>query len=169
MAGGQGGFTFVDYTKEKASLTFHTGVVTAGTLPGLLTQFGALRTAILGIVRSNAISERLMVFNTKLGNTPPTDPEAQVEEKWLVTYEDDLEFFDAPTNAIPNEGFGKVFQMELPGADLSLADVLKPNSDEADLAHTAIAAFITAFEDIARSPHGGTVNVLAVTYVGRNL
>jgi hypothetical protein len=114
-------------------------------------------------------SERLQVFDTKLSNTPPTDPSAQVERKWLVTYEDDLPFFDDPVNAIPNEGFGKLFQMEIPTADIETAGILLDNSDDADLTFAAMATFVTAFEDIARSPYGGTVNVIKVTTVGRDL
>jgi len=167
MAGGLGGFTMLDYSKERSSLSFHTGAVTAVSLPGLLTQFGALRTAIEGITLGVMNKESLMVFSTKLSNTPPTDENAQIERKWLVTYEDNLPFFDDPVNAIPNEGFGKLFQLEIPTAEL--VGRLLPNSDEADLADTGIAAFVTAFEAIARSSYGGTVNVVKITAVGANL
>lgn len=169
MAGGQGGFTIVDFSRERSSFRFHTGAVTAVSLPGLLTQFGTLRTAIEGITLGVMNSERLQVFDTKLSNTPPTDPSAQVERKWLVTYEDNQPFFDPPVNAIPNEGFGKLFQMEIPTADIETAGFLLPNSDQADLANVTIAAFVTAFEAIGRSPYGGTVNVIQITAVGRDL
>lgn len=167
MAGGLGGFTMLDHSKERSSFTFHTGAVTAVSLPGLLTQFGALRTAIEDITLGVMNSERLQVFSTKLSNTPPSDENAQIERKWLVTYEDNLPFFDDPVNAIPNEGYGSLFQMEIPTAEL--VGRLLPFSDEADLADGQIAAFVTAFEAIARSPYGGTVNVIKIVAVGANL
>lgn len=167
MALGRGGFTLIDYSKERSSMNFHTGAVTAVSLPGLLTQFGALRTAIEGITLGVMNSERLSVFDTKLSNTPPVDENAQVERKWLVTYEDNQPFFDPPVNAIPNEAFGRLFQMEIPTAEL--VGRLLPNSDEADLSDPGIAAFVTAFEAIARSVGGGTVSVIQLTAVGANL
>lgn len=163
---GRLGFTMLDYSDEKSSLAIHTGEVTAVSLPGLLTEVGTLRTAIEGITLGVVESERLSVFDTQLSNTPPASELAQVESAWLVQYEDDLPFFDDPTNAIPNEGFGKLFTLTIGTADI--VGRLLPASDEADLTDTQIAAFITAFEATARSPYGGTVNVTRITFVGRN-
>lgn len=162
-----GRFTLKDYDKESSSWVFHTGAVTAVSLPGLLTQFGALRTALDAITLGTITDESMQVFNTRLANAPPTDENAQRERKWLLKYEDNLPFFDNPINAIPNEGFGRVFVSEIPTA--LFVGLLLPNTDIADLADAAIAAFVTAFEAIARSPYGGTVNVLELQAVGRNL
>lgn len=162
---GAGNFTFLDYDKEKSTTGFHTGAVTAVSLPGLLTQFGTLRTALAGITLGTIAGESLSVFETRLSNVLPTDENAQRETKWLVVYEDNLPFFDDPVNAIPNEGFGRVFNIEIPTADLSL---LLPNDERMDISGGAGAAFVTAFEDVARSPYGGTVNVLEIRHVSRN-
>jgi hypothetical protein len=164
---GYGNFTLLDHNGERSVTSFYTGNVTAISLPGLLTQFGALRTAIDGITLGTISQEELSVFRTKLSNTLPSSPNAQRERKWLVVYEDATEFFDPPLNAIPNEGYRKVFNFEI--ATAALVNNLLPNSDEADLSATAVAAFVTAFEAIARSPYGGTVNVLKLVAVGRNL
>lgn len=164
---GYGNFSFLDYNGERSTTSFYTGNVTAVSLPGLLTQFGALRTAIDGIILGTIAQEELSVFRTKLSNALPVSANAQRERKWLVVYEDVTEFFDPPVNAIPNEGYRKVFNFEIPTANL--VGNLQPNSDEADLSATAVAAFVTAFEAIARSPHGGNVNVLKLVAVGRNL
>jgi len=165
---GRLGFSMLDYSREKSSFGLATGEVTAGSLPGLLTQVGTLRAAIEGITLGVVSDETLSVFNTNLSNTPPASALAQVESCWLVQYEDILPFFDDPVNAIPNEGFGRVFTITIPTADIAPAGRLAPNSDEAVLTETAIAAFITAFEATARSPYGGTVNVVKITHVGRN-
>lgn len=171
MAQGMGGFSFIDANGERSNMKFWTGVITAANLPGVLTQFGALRTAIDGIVLCNITDEYLKVFQTKLGSTRPNDAQAQREIKWLVTYTDITQYFDAPTNSIPNEGFGKIFNVELPGADLSLLPV-KPGGgfeEELDISTGAGLTFKNAFEALAKSPHGGTPQILSVRVVGRNL
>lgn len=165
---GRLGFSLLDYSREKASFSLATGEVTAISLPDLLTEVGALRTAIEGITLGVVSDESLSVFNTNLSNTPPASPLAQIESAWLVTYEDNLPFFDDPVNAIPNEGFGRLFTLTIPTAEIATAGRLAPNSDEAVLTETGIAAFITAFEETARSPYGGTVNVVSIRHVGRN-
>ncbi len=168
MANGHLTFGFLDHGGESSTMSIQTGAITAVSLPGTLTQIGDLRTAIDAITLGTISKEALKVFDTKLANALPADANAQRERKWLVRYEDNLPFFDDPVNAIPNEGFGKVFTFEIPTADIANANLL-PNTDQANLADTQIAAFVTAFEAIARSPYGGTVNVLGLTAVGRNL
>ena len=167
MANGGGSFTILDYDREKTTSGFNTGAITAVSLPTALTQFGNLRTAIGNIIVGELAEESLNVFRTKLNNIPPTDPTAQRERKWLVQYEDETQFFDAPVNAIPNAGYKKLFEMEIGTAKFTTAN-LPLNGDQADLAETDIAAFVTAFEAIARSPYGGVVNVVKMTAVGRN-
>lgn len=163
---GYGGFTILDYDRETSNTQFYTGNITAVSLPDTLTEFGDLRDAIDGIILGTIQKESLKVFDTKLSNAAPASPQAQRENKWLVVYEDVLPFFDDPVNAIPNEGFGKVFTFEIATADLSL---LVANTDRMNIATGNGATFVTAFEAIARSPYGGTVNVLEVRHVGRNL
>lgn len=166
MANGQMSFSFKDYNGEASNVSFGIVPVTALNLAGLLTWVGTLRTAVDGITLCNITGEAMKVFNTKLSGANATDASAHRERKWLVRYEDNQQFFDPPVNAIPNEGYGKVFNIEIPGADSAL---LLANSDKADLANPAVAAFVTAFEANARSPHGGTCNVIELVMVGRNL
>jgi len=165
---GRLGFSVLDYSREKKSFSLNTGEVTAISLPGLLTEVGSLRGAIEGITLGVVSDESLSVFNTNLSNTPPTSPLAQVEAAWLVTYEDALPFFDDPINAIPNEGYGRLFTMTIPTADIAATGRLAPNSDQAVLTESGMAAFVSAFEATARSPYGGTVNVVSIRHVGRN-
>lgn len=163
---GYGSFTILDYDGEVTNSQFNTGNITAVSLPGTITQFGTLRTALDGIILGRISKEALKVFETKLSNTLPTDKAAQRESKWLVVYEDNLPFFDDPVNAIPNEGYKRVFTMEVGTADLSL---LVANTDRMEITAGAGQTFVTAFEALARSPYGGTVNVIEVRHVGRNL
>lgn len=161
-------FSMLDYSREKASFSFPTGDITAGTLPGTLTEIGAFRAALEGITLGVVSDESLVAFNTNLSNSPPASALAQIESAWLVTYEDEVAFFDAPTNSIPNEGFGRVFTMTIPTAEIATATRLLTNSDEANLAEAGMAAFVTAFENSVHSPYGGTVNILSIRHVGRN-
>ncbi len=165
---GRLGFSMLDYSREKKAFSLATGEVTATSLPGLLIEVGALRTAIEGITLGVVSDESLNVFNTNLNNTPPVNPLAQIESAWLVTYEDVTAFFDAPINAIPNEGFGRLFTLTIPTSDIAAAGRLAPNSDQAVLTEAGIAAFISAFETTARTPYGGLSNVVSIRHVGRN-
>jgi hypothetical protein len=164
---GRLGFQMLDYSREKRGFSIATGEVTAVSLPGLLTEVGDLRSAIEGITLGVVSDESLSVFNTNLSNTPPANALAQVESCWLVTYEDNLPFFDDPVNAIPNEGFGRLFTLTIPTAEIAAAGRLAPNSDIAVLTEGGMAAFVAAMEATARSPYGGTVNVVEVRHVGR--
>lgn len=164
---GGGSFTIIDYDREKSPMGFNMAAITAASLPGALTQFGALRTAIGGIILGSVSDEALYVNRTKITNVPATNPSAQRERKWLVKYEDTTQFFDDPVNSIPNAGYKKQFNVEIGTANFTSTN-LPNNGDEANLADTAIAAFVTAFEAIARSPYGGAVNVTQILAVGRN-
>ena len=159
-------FQMIDNSRETSRFSLATGEVTAVSLPGLLDEVGDLREAIEGITLGNVAKETLSVFDTTLTSSPAESELAQVETVWLVTYADALPFFDDPVNAIPNEGFGRLFTMTIPTADI--VGRLETNSDEADLDDPQIAAFVTAFETTARSPYGGTVNVVSVKHGGRN-
>lgn len=166
MAGGIYTLTILDYSKEKSTSRFNTGAVTAVSLPGLLTQIGALRTAVDGISLGTMARESLQVFDTPLSNEPPVDKNAQREDKWLITYEDNTQYFDPPTNAIPNEGYKKAFSVEIACPDRTL---VVNNTDFADITAAPMSTFVTAFEAMCKSPYGGTAHVLSAKYVGRNL
>lgn len=158
-----------DYTKETSTVSVITGNVTAASIAGWLTQVGALRTAIEGLTLGIVAKETGKVFDTKLSNDAPTDPLAQREAVWIVTYEDNLQYFDAPVNAIPNAGYKKIFTDTIPTADLALLSSNPGEElDEIDLAAGPGASYVTAFEAIARSPYGGTVNVISIKNGGRN-
>jgi hypothetical protein len=164
---GYNSFTLMDHGGEKSVMSFYTPNITGTLLPNTVTQFNALRSAIIGITLGTVVQEELSLFRNKLSNALPATPNAQRERKWLVVYEDVTEFLNPPTNTIRNEGYRKVFTLEI--ATANLVGNLQPNSDEANLSATPVAAFVTAFETLARSPYGGQVNVLKLVAVGRNL
>lgn len=145
-----------DWDLKLGNTQINTGAVTAVSLPGLLTQIGALRDAIDDIVIGVIANESQTVFNTILSQDAPTSEFAQRGNKWLVSYHDNTPFFDAPVNAIPNEGYLRKYSVMIPTADNSL---LALNETKLDLTTGVGLAFKDAFEDIARSPAGGSVIV----------
>lgn len=158
--------TIVDYNGETSSTGVNLGSVTAVSLPGLLTNIATLRTAISGLIVGNQRSDKLTAYNTTLNPALPTSTDAQVERKWRVVYTDTQAFFDAPVNAIPNAGFGKLFEIEIATADSTLLD---NNSEFLDIDSAGPGLdFANAFEAIARSSYGGTATVQYIELVGRS-
>lgn len=155
--------TIVDYNGETSRTGINVGPVTAVTLPGLLTGIAAWRAAVAAVILGNQRSDSLTAYKSNLSAFLPTDPNAQVERKWKLTYVDTTEFFDV-LEAIPNQGYGKFFEIEIATAN---AELLEDNQEFLDLNDGAGADLVTAFEAIAKSPYGGVPNVYSIELVGR--
>jgi hypothetical protein len=147
-------FTVLDHSKEESGSKIHFGVVTALNLPILLTQLGNLRTSIENMIKGVIKKDMWVGDSTIRNNQPPTDPSAAVELKLRFDYE-------GATSK-------KRYRVEIPTADTSK---LLENSDEVDLLDPEVAAFISAFEAIGRTPDDDaeTINVLGGRMVGRNI
>lgn len=164
-------FTVMDYDGEKSTISYRTiPLATDGSnLTTVLTGMTTMRTYIEGIMRGVVVQTQMSKI-TRITNAPASDPEAAREEKWVVTYEDTTEFLDAPANTIPNPGYGKVFNVEIPCADLS------QRIDNSEIVYTpamasppaAVGTFVSGFEGVVRSPYSGSVQVLEIRSVGRN-
>ena len=148
--------TLRDWEGSLGDIQVNTGAVTAISLPALLGQIGALRTAIENITIGVAANESQTVFDTILSQDVPTSEFAQRGNKWLVSYHDNTQFFDAPLNAIPNESYLRKYRVMIPTADNAL---LEDSEKRLDLTVNPGLAFKNAFEAIARSPAGGVVVV----------
>lgn len=149
-----GSFTFLDASTEKSSMTFNYGEITVGTIAGFLTQYGAFRTAVAAVSIGALVGDQWVGDKTKYSNVPPTDMDAQRERKFLVIYEDDTTL--------------ALYRMEIPCADYALTDVFDGQTENVDLAQTEIAAMVTAFEALCKSPEGNAVTVVSIRGVGRN-
>jgi len=156
--------TIQDYNGETSVTGVAVGNVTAVSLPGLLTNIAAYRAAIDDLILGTVKSDQLVAYKTPGTNALPSDQNAQVERKWLVTYDDITQYFDPPTNAIPNAGFGKIFNLEIATAN---AELLADNQEFLDISADEGLAYATAFNAMARSPYGGTARVLTIELVGR--
>lgn len=147
-------FQITDYSNEKSSFNVTSITANAGNLAAQQTAAAALAGAIEDLTIGELTKQ---IMNLAIVDTPaiPTNPYAQRELKWLVTYQGDSS--------------GKLFTIEIAAPDIT--DNVVVNSDVADLASTDWAAFVTAFESYARSPENGTetVTVIRATLVGRNI
>ena len=165
MAQNTATMTVEDYGRENSRTSVNIGPLTAANFTAKRDAIDDLKAALAGIIlgeiRKTSITEQFAESSAAV-----TDVNAQRERKWLVSLRDTTQFYDV-ANTINNPGFGELFQIEIPTADLSLID---GNTDELDLTVTAVATFITALEAIANSPTGGNeCEVVAIRHVGRNL
>lgn len=116
---------------------------------------------ILGLPSTTVVSYK---GQTALAGAIPNT--AQRELKWLLTYQDTQEFLDPPTNSVPNPYYLRYFTQELGTAN---PGVLSANSDTLPLGDAAAAAFVAAYNANALSPVGGSVTLVEIRLVGRNL
>jgi len=147
-------FTIRDYSNELSNF----GVTSIeGTAANLTAQL-ALQTALSSAVENLSIGHLDKYTYTIEGlNSPitPSNPYAQREMKWLVTYR--------------GATSGKLFSLEI--AAPNVTDNLVENTDIADPTSDDWVAFIGAFEDYAVSPDNGTeaVEFVGARLVGRNI
>jgi len=113
----------------------------------------ALFSAALDITGGAQAATNILAVSTR-SSVVVTDPTAQRENKWLVRYHDTS---------------GVKFSVEIPTADLSL---LTEGTEFLKLADGGvIAAFVSAFEAVVRSPDDPThtVTVDSIQFVGRKV
>lgn len=111
----------------------------------------ALQLAIAAISHCNIPYYDFVADRQIVSPVPPSIQAAQVNIQWKVTY------VDSVTSAIET--------VRIPGADLTLAGVLKPASNEAELTQTEMAAFKTAFEAVTLSDAGNAVAIQKVEFL----
>jgi hypothetical protein len=152
MAGSFFGLSLRDSSNEIGKTDFNIGDLTSASLPGALTQMGALRTAIedvtLGVVSASRWGD-----NDIVSNAIPTSGEAQRGKKWNVLIEDNTTHLKT-TNYIPT-------------ADLSLLPDAPGGGKLEDLDLTAGVglALKDAIEDLVKYPGtGNAVTVLRIYY-----
>lgn len=145
--------TFWDFDSERASVGCFTEVVNDTNYPTIDAALDDLRVAIeavsLGVVKSEG---RYYEYTTSI-ITPPSDENAQREDKWLVSGHDD-------TQELP-------WKMEIPCADDSLLSAVNRKSMDPESAE--YAALVAAIEAVAVNNNGNAIVVDSITRVGRNL
>lgn len=147
--------SLVDFSDEVSGWSATTELITAVSLPQVLTLLTNLETALAPLVLGTIIKKQQTVFENTFARTLPTDPNAQRERKLLVLYHDNTT--------------GKAFRVTIPCAKYT--GYLVAGTDLYDLANTDVAAFVTAFQNAFRSPDDSThgITVDKIVAVGRNL
>lgn len=147
------GVTWIDFSQEASNMGLTVTQITAGNLVATLGLLDTLLAATQAITEGQAARSRVLARVQDEDTTPPAAESAQRERKWLVFYHDTVT--------------AKKFRLEIPTA--LLTGNLVSGSDLADLGATNIAAWVTAFEAVARDPDTGlnTVAVDKIQHVGR--
>jgi len=151
------GFTINDRSGEKSRHTLYNGAITAVSIAGFLTDFGAYRTALEAIILGNVTQEEWVGDRTALTEDLPASNFAQREVKLLVRYVGDTS--------------GGIHTLEIPTPDLASLTIA-PGTDLVTIEDAGIMeAWRDAFVQIARTPDDDTetVTVLTVQVVGRNI
>lgn len=143
-----------DYTGETSPFAVYMPELSAATFDAITGDLEDLGTATNALSRGQPAKSTLIAQINTISAANASDSTAQREMKWLVTYE------DTTTH--------KLYTLEIPCADISAANLLG-NTDNANLASTEWAAWVTAFEAVAVTEVGNAVNVLRAKFVGRNL
>jgi hypothetical protein len=147
-------FTIRDYSEELSTSRIYFGAVTALNIAGFLAQLGDFRNALTALITGVLARDAWIGDSTIRSNATPTSPASQNELKIQFLYE--------------GVNTRKRYRFEVPTADTSK---VLPNSDQINLADSEVAAFITAFETLGRTPDDDTeeVNVIGARLVGRNI
>lgn len=115
---------------------------------------GGLRLALGAITLLNFVRHTVTTEQYADVGTLPSSPHAQREIKLLVSYRDTVT--------------SKLYRLEIPGPDL--AALAQAGTDVVDhTSNVTAVAFVTAFEQYARSVDGNLVTVEGMRIVGRRL
>lgn len=160
-----------DFDREIGTFSINTDVITSANFNDLTSDVNALRLALQAMILGEVLQTQITKVS-KHSAAETTDPQAQRETKWQVLFRDTAAYLDPPGNTVPNPGYLREFVAEIPCANLDLLPAAGSGQVEGlrylDLTGTEAAAFVTAFEAVARSPTGGAVEVIAIRQVGRN-
>jgi len=146
------GIAYRDYSGETKNIRLYSGEITAVTLPGFLTKFGALQTALdavtLGVRAKQTWGEESIVSNAR-----PTEKDAQVETELLVRCQ-------GATSEAP-------FSFRIPTVDYTAFTYADPPAGDQVIisgagASAETVALIAAIEDLVKMPNDNTEGVVVV-------
>jgi len=150
------GESTIDYSNESAGWEVPVITLTAANFTAQAALHAALIAAVATIKLTTTNKTTLVANRAKIGATPPTNPLAQRENKWLLRYHDAVTL--------------QKFQVTIPGADLGLLSS-SPQTDFMDTSLGAWTSLKSAFEAVVVSPDTAANAVIldSAQFVGRNL
>ncbi len=143
---------------ESSPLSFSTKLIDAASIAQFLTDWAAFIVLTDAITVGVIAKETVKAVETKISGSLPVLQWARRELKMLVTYIGDTS--------------GKLFSCSLPCPDLTTLQLETGDANFVVLADGgAMAAWITAWEGLARSPDDETetVTIMSAEIVGRNI
>jgi len=146
--------SYRDWSGEVSGFEFTTLALDGSSYSALGTLYTALDDAIADLTSGQLAKKS---FGNRTVESSENGPfGSNRENKILLTYKGDTS--------------EKLFRVEIPCPSLVEANLLA-NSDMLDMANGEVAALVSAFEDLARSPDNGTetVTVISLRFVGRNI
>lgn len=143
---------YLDYSGEVKSIRGYSGEITAVSLPGFLTAFGALQTA-LDAVTLGTRSKTSWGEETVVSNTRPSDKDAQIESELLVRLR-------GATSEAP-------WSFRIPTVDYTAFNYADPPAGDQVIisgagATAATTALVTAIEALLKMPDDETEAVEVV-------
>jgi len=146
--------TYSDYGGEKSTFAFSIQQLNSANLDNTLIAIANLQSAIALVTDGLEVKRTVMTAVSGSGQGSSTNPTAQRELKWLITYKDNVN--------------SKEYQHELPCPTLN-ANTLSGNPDnDANLSYVDWITFKTNYEAVVKSPDGNAVTLQRVRLVGRN-
>lgn len=146
--------SYRDWSGEVSGFELTTLALDGSSYAALQTLYTALDNAIADLTSGQLAKSSYGNRATVSADNGPFG--ANRENKILITYKGDTS--------------EKLFRTEIPCPSLIEAN-FQAGSDLLDLANGEVAALVSAFEDLARSPDNGTetVTILSMRFVGRNI
>lgn len=165
-----GSITLKDYDGNTGVVGFHTAEITAANFAGMTSAIEDLEDAVEAVTTGLVIQNELSSIRRKANSKAKSgDATSQRGNKWLVTYMDNTAEIAVGT---PNAGYLKIFDVEIPTADLSMRIDNENDVYDAGLdPESEIPEFITLADElnsIMRSPYGGVALVLKIEAVTRS-
>lgn len=142
-----------DHENQKSDVLVWVQDVGAANFASVTQDVDEIKDAIDTISLGSIGAASLTKSYPEVASYPSGDPQAQRQTKWLVTFQDVMQFLDE-ANTIANPGYLKVFTSEIPCADLSLLPAGKSELNLTDAG--VVQAFVAAWEANVRSPYNHT-------------
>lgn len=155
MANAGVNFKFKDFAGQTSNFQVDGTPMNAGNIATQIGLAQALLTATEGITIGEAQTQTIVQSYLEITTAKPTNGAARRELKWLVRYHDDTT--------------GEQERREIPCPAVDDEAIFESDGESLLLASGAGAAFVTAFENYARSAAGNAVVIDSVKVVGRNL
>lgn len=143
--------TIQDHGREKSTVGFRGINITPANFEAQMGLMDALYAAVQDVIIGTVSKTTRIAASAVITETPPENPYAQRESKWLVKARDDS-----------NQ---RSVLFEIACADLSLLDPVTERMDPEGAEYLALKAAIEAY---ARSIDGNPVTVEEVVFVSRN-